>query len=181
MTHLALLLIDLQNDHFDGGRMPLVGAAAAAARAAQLLAAFRRRGDPVFHVQHVSTRAGATFFLPDTDGVRIHSAVAPHAGEPVVVKHFANAFRGTALAERLRAAGATRLLVAGMTTHMGIDTSVRAVADLGCECAVAADACATRELAWAGRVVPAAQAQAAFLAALDGAFARVAPTAELLD
>jgi len=180
VTTRALLLIDIQNDYFDGGRMPLVGSLEAAARAAELLAAFRRRAEPVFHVQHVSTRAGASFFLPDTDGVRIHAFVAPQEGEPVVVKRFPNAFRDTLLAERLSAASVSQLTVAGMMTHMCIDTSVRAAADLGFECTLVADACATRDLAWQGQVVPAAQVQAAYLAALNGSFARVSSVAELL-
>ncbi|HMO49268.1 MAG TPA: isochorismatase family protein [Rubrivivax sp.] len=78
----ALVLIDLQNDCFAGGRMARVGAGDAVAQAARLLDAFRRRGLPVVHVQHVSARPGASFFLPDTDGVRIHTAVQPRSGEP---------------------------------------------------------------------------------------------------
>jgi nicotinamidase-related amidase len=179
MNKRALVIIDIQNDYFPGGRMPLVGPEAATAHAADLLAAFRAGGEPVFHVQHIATRPGATFFLPDTDGAHIHSAVAPREGEPVIVKHYPNAFRGTALAEHLRAAGIGHLLFAGMMTQMCIDTSVRAASDLGFACSLAADACATRDLAWAGQTVPAAQVHAAFLAALNGAFARVASAAEL--
>ena len=179
MLKRALVIIDIQNDYFAGGRMPLVGSEAAAARAADLLGAFRASGEPVFHVQHIATRAGATFFLPETDGARIHAAVAPRDGEAVIVKHHPNAFRGTTLAEQLRTAGIGHLLFAGMMTHMCIDTSVRAAADLGFECSLAADACATRDLAWGGQTVAAAQVQAAYLAALSGAFARVAAAAEL--
>lgn len=176
----ALVIIDIQNDYFPGGRMPLAEPLAAAERAARLLQWQRDRGLPVFHVQHVSTRPGATFFLPDTDGVQIHESVAPRAGEALTVKHFPNAFRETSLADQLRAAGVDELLFAGMMTHMCIDTSVRAAADLGFRCSVAADACATRDLQWAGQSVPAAQVHAAFLAALNGAFARVAAADELL-
>ena len=64
----ALLLIDIQNDYFPGGAMELVGSTAAAIQAGKLLQAFRRKALPVVHIQHVSTRAGATFFLPDTAG-----------------------------------------------------------------------------------------------------------------
>ncbi len=174
MTTRALVIIDIQNDYFPGGRMPLAEPLAAAERAARLLQCQRERGLPVFHVQHVSTRAGATFFLPDTEGVQIHPAVAPRPGEALIVKHFPNAFRATTLAEQLRAAGIEDLLFAGMMTHMCIDTSVRAAADLGFRCSVAADACATRDLQWSDQRVPAAQVHAAFLAALNGAFARVA-------
>ena len=43
----ALLLIDIQNDYFPGGAMELAGSPEAAARAAALLAAFRRRSAPI--------------------------------------------------------------------------------------------------------------------------------------
>ncbi len=175
----ALILIDIQNDYFDGGRMPLVGPEQAAAQAAALLAAFRVAGEPVFHVQHVSTRPGATFFLPDTDGMRLHESVTPHDGEAVVVKHFPNAFRDTPLQAQLREAGVGEIVVAGMMTHMCIDTSVRAAADLGFGCVLVADACATRALNWQGQTVEAAAVQAAYLAALNGSFARVANAAEI--
>src|SRR5574337_166447 len=93
----ALLLIDLQNDYFEGGAMTLVGAAPAVANAARLLARFRERALPLFHVQHVATRPGATFFLPGTRGMEIHEAVKPRDGESLTVKHYANSFRDTGL------------------------------------------------------------------------------------
>ena len=176
----ALVLIDLQNDYFPGGRMELVGADAAVGQAARLLAAFRQRGRPVIHVQHVSTRAGATFFLPDTAGVQIHAAVQPQAGEAVVVKHFPNAFRETGLQAALRDAGVTKLVFAGMMTHMCVDTTVRAAADAGFECRLAHDACATRSLAFAGVTVAARDVQTAYLAALNGSFARVQAASEIV-
>jgi nicotinamidase-related amidase len=73
----ALLIIDIQNDYFPGGAMALHEPEAAAANAARLIAAFRQRGRPVVHMQHVSTRPGATFFLSNTPGVEIHAAVRP--------------------------------------------------------------------------------------------------------
>jgi len=101
--------------------------------------------------------------------------------EPVITKHFPNPFRETALLPRLRDARVGRLAVAGMMTHMCLAAGVRAAADLGFECMVAADACATRALAWSGVAVPAASVHAAFLAALDGAYARVMPVEALIS
>jgi nicotinamidase-related amidase len=175
----ALVLIDLQNDYFPGGRMELAGADAAVRHAAALLDAFRARSFPVFHVQHVSTRAGATFFLPGTDGAAIHAAVRPGAGERVVVKHFPSAFRETDLQAALREAGVSQLVFAGMMTHMCVDTTVRAAADLGFTCALAHDACATRNLQFGGVQVTAENVQAAYMAALNGSFASVRSAAEL--
>ena len=177
----ALLLIDIQNDYFPGGAMELAGSPEAAARAAALLAAFRRRSLPVIHVQHIAERPGATFFLPGTAGADLHPSVPPLPGEPVFRKHFPNAFRGTPLLAHLRGMEISDLVIAGMMTHMCIDTTTRAAADLGFQCRLAGDACATRALAFAGATVPAEQVQAAFLAALDGTFARVMTVAELAE
>ncbi len=174
----ALLIIDIQNDYFPGGSMELVGSPAAGEQAGRLLEAFRARKLPVIHVQHVSTRPGATFFLPDTDGVKIHASVKPVTDETVIVKNFPNAFRGTTLAETLAAGGITELTIAGMMSHMCIDTSVRAAADAGIACTLAHDACATRDVAFGGVTVPAAQVHTAFMAALNGAFAKVVSASE---
>lgn len=175
----ALVLIDLQNDYFPGGRMELVGADAAVEQAAALLDAFRRRSLPIFHIRHISKRAGATFFLPDTEGAEIHRAVAPGAGERVIVKHFPSAFRETDLQAALRDAGAAQVVFAGMMTHMCVDTTVRAAADLGFQCALAHDACATKNLQFGSNQVSAESVQVAYMAGLNGAFASVRPAAEL--
>jgi nicotinamidase-related amidase len=176
----ALVLVDIQNDYFPGGSMALEGMDAAAANAAKLLAAFRERQAPVVHVRHLSVRPGATFFVPGTPGAEIHASVRPAAGEPVVEKNFPNGFRGTDLAERLRAAGADSLVIAGAMSHMCIDATTRAAFDLGFKCTVAEDACATRALEFAGRTVAARDVHAAFMAALAVPYARIASTVEVL-
>lgn len=176
----ALVLIDIQNDYFSGGAMELVGTEAAAQHAAQLLAAFRAKGQLVVHIQHIATRPGATFFLPGTAGADIHSSVQPAAGESVFTKHFPNALRDTPLLDFLRLHAIEQVVFAGNMTHLCIDTTVRAAADLGFACSLAQDACATKALAFNGVQVPAAQVHAAYLAGLNGSFAKVLPTADLI-
>ena len=83
----ALLLVDIQNDYFPGGAMELVGSAKAGGQAGELLRAFRQKLLPVIHLQHISTRQGASFFLPNTKGVEIHESVAPIKGETVFQKN----------------------------------------------------------------------------------------------
>ena len=176
----ALLLIDIQNDYFPGGKMELVGSEAAGAKARLLLDHFRKAGWPVVHVRHESTEPGSTFFLPGTAGAQIREVVRPVGGEIVVTKHFPNAFLQTGLADRLHALGVQRVVAAGMMTHMCVDATVRAGADLGFDMVVASDACATRNLTWQGETVPAASVQGAFLAALASAYAEVLPAEALL-
>jgi nicotinamidase-related amidase len=159
--------------------MTLVAPDAAAAKAAKLLAAFRGKKLPVFHVQHLSVRPGATFFLPNTKGAEIHETVRPLAGETLIQKNFPNAFRETKLLEQLRAAKIDKLVIAGMMTHMCVDTSTRAAADLGFACSLVHDACATKELAFNGTKVAAEQVQLSYMAGLNGAFAKVQSADEL--
>jgi nicotinamidase-related amidase len=169
----ALLLVDIQNDYFPGGAMALVGSVEAGDQASKLLEAYRRKGLPVIHMQHISKRPGATFFLPDTKGVEIRECVSPREGETIIRKHFPNSFRDTSLPAHLRDNKITRLVIAGMMTHMCIDTTTRAAADLGFECLLAHDACATKSLSFGGVTIPAETVHASFLASLNGAFAKV--------
>ncbi|MBN1533717.1 MAG: cysteine hydrolase [Spirochaetes bacterium] len=177
----ALIVIDVQNDYFPGGKMELSGSEAAADALAWLLGHCRGSGMPVVHVRHVSVRPGATFFLPDTEGAEIHRSVQPQEGEPVFLKHFPNSFRGTALDGYLKERGITRLVVAGMMTHLCVDTTVRAAFDLGYRCILAGDSCATRDLSIDGRRVAAAQVQDAFLASLQGTFSSVMNTDRVIE
>ena len=178
---MCLIIIDIQNDYFAGGTMELVGMAEAAANARLLLDAHRAAGLPVIHVQHLAARPGATFFIPGTPGAEINRAVAPIAAEPVVVKHFPNSFRDTGLLDLLESKQAKNLTICGAMSHMCIDTTVRAAFDLGFTCTLAADACATRDLAFEGRVVPAADVHAAYMAALSLPFARVTNTSNIIE
>ena len=175
----ALLLVDIQNDYFPGGAMELAGSPAAGANAGKLLRTFRERNLPIVHIQHISTRQGATFFLPNTNGVQLHESVAPNAGEPVFQKNYPNSFRETPLLEYLRSHQITQLVIAGMMTQMCIDTTTRAAVDLGFQCTLASDACATRNLSFGGITVSAENVQIAFLAALNGLFAKVLSVGEL--
>lgn len=179
MAERALVIIDLQNDYFPDGKMELEGADAAADNAASALAHFRRSRLPIFHVRHLSVRPGATFFIPGTSGAEIHARVQPQEGERVFEKNFPNSFRGTELDAALKAAGVNELVVAGMMTHMCVDASVRQAADLGYRITLLGDACATRAQTFGGETVPARQVHAAFLAALNGFYAKVICAREL--
>jgi len=174
----ALLVIDIQNDYFPGGRMELDGSPTASLRAKDLLTLFRERDLPIFHVQHISTGKDASFFLPDTAGVGIHANVSPLPGEAIIQKNFPNSFRNTDLLARLKDAGVKRLVICGMMTHMCVDSTVRAAFDLGFDCVTIHDACATRGLVFNGDQIPPEKVQGAFLAALGAVYARVCSYAE---
>jgi nicotinamidase-related amidase len=177
----ALLLVDIQNDYFPGGKMVSEGSVAASAHARELLTYFREHNMPVVHIQHVSVRPGATFMLPGTDGVKIHESVSPVEGETVFEKNYPNSFCNTPLKEHLKNEQIDRLVICGMMTHMCIDSTVRCAFDQGFQVVVAHDACATRALTFGETVIPAPQVHQAFLAALGTVFAKVADTQTILS
>ncbi|MDE1244225.1 cysteine hydrolase family protein [Vibrio aestuarianus] len=177
----ALIVIDVQNDYFFGGAMELVGMEKAASNCTKLLNAFRQANKPIFHIQHISTREGATFFVPNTAGCEINESVKPFDSETVVTKHYPSSFRETELNEILKKSGVEELIICGAMTHMCIDTTTRAAFDLGYKCHVISDACATRDLEFNGQIVKASEVQAAFMAALSLPFAEISSTEKYLS
>lgn len=176
----ALVLVDIQQDYFPKGRMEVVGAVEAGRAAIKLLDYFRAKKLPVVHVQHISTRADATFFLPDTEGINFYEGVRPLAAEAVVGKHFPNSFRDTNLHEYLESQKIKELVICGMMSHMCIDATVRAAFDGGYTCIVAHDACAARNLVFNGIDIPAMHVHGAYMAALGAVYAQVMSAGEII-
>lgn len=166
---MALLIIDVQEFYFPGGKMPLVEPEAAAAHARELLDWFRQREWTVVHVRHRVQSGG-----------EIHPELAPVAGEKVIEKDEVNAFVGTDLLSFLKSREVEQLVVCGMQTHMCVEAATCAAHDLDFSCIVVSDACATRDLTFHGRVVKARDVHDATLATLSGTYARVVDTAGFL-
>jgi nicotinamidase-related amidase len=125
--------------------------------------------------QHAS-RTDASVFVPGTDGAQIIPAVAPIAGEPVVVKHAPNAFRDTGLKQLLDDQHVEQLVVIGAMSHMCVEATTRAAADFGYPVTVVHDACATMALTFNGVAIPAPQVHATAMAALAFGYAAATDT-----
>ena len=169
----GLILVDIQNDYFPEGRMELVGISEAGQKAGELLSVFRENNWLTFHIQHLSVRPGATFFLPDTPGAALHDCIKPLSGEQIIQKFYPNSFRETALLEELKKNQIEQLVICGAMSHMCIDATTRAAFDFGFKCLVIQDACATRNLEFENKTIAADQVHASFMAALGSAYAGV--------
>ena len=114
----ALLVIDLQNDYFPGGKFPLWNTDVVLKNIERAIEKANAHGIPVIHIQHVAKQGMAPFFNEGTPGADIHPrilAVAPKA--PIVVKEFADSFEKTTLEATLTKLGVTELLICGMMTQ----------------------------------------------------------------
>ena len=177
----ALIIIDIQNDYFQGGKAELVNPEKASGNARLLLEYFRGKNLPVVHIQHIANRPDATFFIPDTKGAEIHNDVKPKDTEQIIIKHYPNSFRETNLLEYLKSNNITDLVICGMQTHMCVDATTRAAKDFGFNCIVIGDACATKDLEINGIVIKAEYVQNSFLSALNYFYSSVKTTNQYLN
>ncbi|NUR58724.1 MAG: isochorismatase family protein [Catenulispora sp.] len=103
-------------------------------RSRRLAAAFRAAGRPVVLVRvdrpNVAEQPPGSGFADDL--------VQP--GDVTLVKRSIGAFATTDLQARLKEIGATTLVLGGLVTNMGVESTARAAADLGYQLEFAADA-----------------------------------------
>ena len=175
----ALLMIDLQNDYFEGGALPLCGIESALNNTNKLIDYAHSHEIEVYIIQHISTKEGATFFLPNTKGVTLHEKLQT-TNSKHITKHFPNSFRETSLKEKLNAQGIEEIIVCGAMSHMCVDSTVRAGFDLGYRVTLVEDACATRDLSFDGEVISAKDVHGSFMSALGSVFASVVSTQALI-
>lgn len=139
----ALIVVDLQRGLASA---PCVHPVADVTRkAAALAAAFRRRGLPVVLVNTTGTPPGRTALehprgpFP-TDFAALMPELDPQPDDHRVTKRSWGAFTGTDLQARLAAAGTTQVVVCGIATSLGVESTARQAHELGFNVALAGDA-----------------------------------------
>ncbi|MFE8940763.1 isochorismatase family protein [Streptomyces sp. NPDC007872] len=129
----ALVLVDLMERIVALPLAPRPGTDVLAA-SARLADAFRDAGAPVVHLRverpNTAVQPPGSELVPDL--VR--------DGDPVVVKRTIGGFQDTGLHELLSGLGATTLVLGGIATNLGVESTARAACDLGYELVFAEDA-----------------------------------------
>ena len=175
----ALILIDIQVG-LDDPRLGTRNNPAAEENMARLLAEWRRRGWPIFHIQHMSTEPDSPL-RPELPGNAIKPIVAPQESEPLIQKNVNSAFIGTDLHERLNEAGINSLVLVGLTTDHCVSSTARMAGDLGFRVVVVADATAAHETtSYDGQQHSAQTVHELALASLNGEFAQIQTTEQTL-
>lgn len=138
MGKAALLIIDMQNDFvLDGMPNKVAGARAVIPKIQAVLAEFRKRSLPVFHVVRVHRPDGSDveiirqekfrnqpFAVAGSHGAAVIDELAPRPGEYVLEKIRMSAFIGTELDLMLKTLGVTTVVVCGIQTPNCIRTTV---------------------------------------------------------
>ena len=178
----ALMVIDVQKA-IDDPRWAVHGPRnnpQAEANIAALLGAWRQSGRPVVHVRHDSAEPDSTY-RPGSAGHAFKPEAQPHPGELVVGKTTNSAFIGTGLEAWLAEHGCATLVIAGVITNNSLEATARMAGNLGFDAWVVADAGFTfGKRDRTGRRWTAEQVHELSLANLDGEYAWIVETADVL-
>lgn len=139
----ALVIIDLQKGLVSYPTLQPVPDIAA--KASLLARAFRQRGLPVVLVNVTGGAPGRTEQVrptqhPPSDWAELLPELNAQDGDILVTKRTWGAFPHTDLERRLRDAGITQLVLAGVATSVGVETTAREAYALGFNVTLAVDA-----------------------------------------
>ncbi len=147
---------------------------------AALLAKWRERGDPVIHIRHDSTNPNSPY-RPGQPGNDFKPQVAPFVHETIVEKRTGSAFIGTDLMQVLENTGTTEIVATGVWLENCVESTVRMAGNLGFTVLIPEDCVAsTDRVDRTGRIWPAEDVHALKLAVLDGEYASVLSSQDLL-
>ncbi len=141
LENAALIIIDVQEVLNDPAQGKLNNPEAEK-NIVKLLSHWRKKCQPLFHVQYISPRQASPFHL-NAAGTNIKESVQPGPGETIIVKHFETAFMKTDLEERLSKANIKTLIFVGFYTDQCVASTAKVANNLGFKVCVVADATGT--------------------------------------
>jgi nicotinamidase-related amidase len=152
----ALVLIDLQGAIAGRDTAPYK-AADVIARCAKLAEAVRSAGATVFYVRvligefahRVTDESGPRPSGPLPPGaIEIVPEAGMKEGDILIEKRQWGAFNGTGLEQQLRRKGVSRIIMGGIATNMGVESTARAAQDLDYDLVFAEDAMTSLKAEW---------------------------------
>lgn len=108
-----------------------------------LLENWRKRGLPIFHIQHVNKENVESMFYQNAETTHFKEEVQPLQGEIVIQKYVNSAFIGTNLEVQLKEKNCDSVVIVGLTTNHCVETTTRMAGNLGFKTYLVSDATAT--------------------------------------
>lgn len=147
----ALLVIDVQNGYFAGGRHELYQAETVLEQCLKEINKALNDQQLVLIIQHINTSPLPQFFKPNSLGVENHpqiDALLKNTPDmPLIIKHKRNSFLDTGLSDVLTAHNITALKICGMKTDWCVTCTTQEALRRNFPTTVVASACTTLDIA----------------------------------
>lgn len=131
MNKRALLVIDVQNEYFEGGGLPVTYPPQSNTNIMSVIKAAEQANIPIVTVQHTATTESAKAFVKNTHGWQPHESVKNAKVAHYIEKMVPSSFVGTDLESWLRKEGIDTVVISGYMTQHCCDTTARYAHHLG--------------------------------------------------
>ena len=182
MPKRALIVIDVQNEYFAQGALPISDppTETSLANIGRAMDAASASGVPVIVVRHGAAEADADSFAPGSETWQLHPEIERRTRDHLIEKQLPGSFTGTSLGDVLDEAGIDTVSITGYMTHMCVDTTARQAAHRGMAVEILNDATGTLALENSGGAATGEELHRATLVAQGQFFADVLSTDEWL-
>jgi nicotinamidase-related amidase len=182
MPTRALIVIDVQNEYFDGA-LPITDPPTdtSLANIGRAMDAATAAGVPVIVVRHGDAEDGAGSFVPGSPTWQLHPEIERRAHDRLIEKTLPGSFTDTELADVLDGAGVDTVSITGYMTHMCVDTTARQAAHRGMSVEILNDATGTLSLENSGGTATGEELHRSTLVAQGQFFADVMSTDDWLE
>jgi len=177
----ALLVIDVQNEYFAGGALPIIYPQNSTANILHAIKAAEAANIPIVMVQHTVTAKGARAFAKNTHGWELHESVKSAKVAHYIEKTMPSSFVGTDLEGWLHANNIGTVVISGYMTQHCCDTTARYAHHLGFGVEFLSDATGTLDFENKAGKVTAEELHRATLVEQAFRFSEVMSTKEWID
>lgn len=182
MAKRALIVIDVQNEYFDGA-LPISAppTETSLANIGRSMDAATAAGVPVIVVRHGDADPEAPIFREGSHAWELHPEIERRSRDHLVEKTFPGSFTDTPLGDILAADEIDTVVITGYMTHMCVDTTSRQAAHRGLSVEILNDATGTLALENSGGTATGEELHRSTLVAQGQFFADVVTTDEWLE
>lgn len=169
----ALIVIDVQNEYFEGGALPITYPPNSFERIKEAIAVAQKARIFTVFVQHTSLKEDAKAFVRGSHLWEFHDEIQALMPDLYIEKNHASSFVGTDLNYRLRSLGIDTVAIVGYMTQNCCDATARDASQLGFNVEFLSDANGTLAFSNNAGSVSAEELHRAFLVAQAFGFSRV--------